>query len=253
MIDSHAHLHLKDFNEDRDAVIARMVEAGVTRALEVGIDREGAAEALRLAAKHPELLVAAGLHPHEAEKWDDDYRADLLKLAGNRKVVALGETGLDFYRDWSPREAQDRCFRGQLDLARETGMPVIFHVRDAEAEFLRVVDEVGPPARAVVHAFGSHRDFAAACLERGFWLGIGGVLTYKKSSLPEVLGEVVPVDRILLETDCPWLTPVPFRGKRNEPARLVHVREKLAEIYGMGETELEAITDYSFDRFLGSA
>ena len=253
MIDSHCHLHLKDFDEDRGEVIERMTEAGVSRVLEVGINRKGAAECLRLAAKYPQFRVAAGLHPHEADQWDDTYRADILKLAGNRKVVALGEMGLDFYRDWSPRDAQDRCFRAQLGLARETGLPVIFHVREAEAEFLRVIDEEGAPARAVVHAFGSHGDFAAACLKRGFWLGIGGVLTYKNSKLPHVLASHVPVDRILLETDCPWLTPEPFRGKRNEPSRLVHVREKLSEIYGMGEIELDALTDYSFERFLGMA
>jgi TatD DNase family protein len=251
MIDSHAHLHVKDFDEDRPEVFARLREAGVSRVLEVGIDREGAAKALKLAARYPEMLVAAGLHPHDSMKWDEDYRKDLLHIAGNRKVVALGEMGLDFYRDLSPRDAQDRCFREQLAVARETGLPVIFHVRDAEVEFLRVVDEEGAPARAVVHAFGGHRDFAKACLERGFWLGIGGVLTYKNSNLPEVLSEHVPVDRILMETDCPWLTPHPFRGKRNEPAMLVHVREKLMEVYGFGEKEMDAITDYSFDRFLG--
>jgi len=252
MIDSHAHLHLKDFDGDRDDVFRRLAEAGVRRVLEVGIDREGAREALHMASRRDMVSVAAGLHPHEAERWDDEYRASLLELAGNRRVVALGEMGLDFYRDWSPRDAQDRCFRGQLALARETGLPAIFHVRDAEAEFRRVIDEMGPPPRAVVHAFGGHRDFARACLSRGFWLGIGGQLTYKSSSLPETLKEVPP-DRILLETDCPWLTPEPPRGKRNEPAMLGHVRARLAEIYGMDETGIEALTDHSFGRFLGEA
>jgi len=250
MIDSHAHLHLEDFDEDRDAVIARMSEAGVSRVLEVGIDREGAEKALHLASRHDGIQVAVGLHPHDATQWDEACREDLLRLAGRRQVVALGEMGLDFYRDLSPRDAQDRCFRGQLALARETGLPVIFHVRQAEAEFLRIVDEEGPPARAVVHAFGGDRDFAKACLDRGFRLGVGGMLTFKNSRLSELLAEQVPVDRILMETDCPWLSPHPFRGRRNEPARLVEVRAKLAEIYGLPERDIDAVTDNGFERFL---
>jgi len=249
MIDSHAHLHLKDFDDDRVAVLERMAEAGVSGALEVGIDLAGAAKALHLASRWPMLRVAVGLHPHEAGKWDDPTRDEILRLSAHKKVVAIGEIGLDFYRDWSPREDQDRCFRGQLALARETGLPVIFHVRDAEAEFLRVIDEVGAPRRGVVHAFGGHRDFAKACLDRGFWLGIGGQLTYKNSALPETL-KTVPIERVLLETDCPYLTPVPNRGKRNEPAHLVHVRAKLAEIYGIDESQVDLLTDYSYERFL---
>ena len=252
MIDSHAHLHLKDFDADRPAVFERAVEAGVGRILEVGINLEGSRKALALASSRNDMQVAVGLHPHEAEKWNEDYAADLARLAGNSKVVALGEMGLDFYRDFSPREDQERCFRGQLALARELDLPVIFHVRDAEEAFLRVVDEEGAPARAVVHAFSSHRDFAAACIGRGFWLGVGGMLTYRKG-LAEILAAEVPIERILLETDCPWLSPVPLRGKRNEPSRLVHVREALAELYGLGEEQVDTITDYAFERFLGDA
>ena len=252
MIDSHAHLHLKEFDEDRRAVLERAAEAGVSRILEVGINLAGAQKALSLASSRKNMQVAVGLHPHEAEQWSDETAAELRRLAAGRKVVAIGETGLDFYRDWSPREDQQRCFRGQLALARELDMPVIFHVRDAEEAFLRVIDEEGAPRRAVVHAFSSHRDFAVACLDRGFWIGVGGMLTYRKG-LAEVIGGQVPLDRVLMETDCPWLSPVPMRGKRNEPALLVHVREALAALYGMSEEQVDMLTDYAFERFLGEA
>jgi len=252
MIDSHAHLHLKDFDADRREVLERAREAGVRRILEVGINREGAGKALKLAARQPEMLVAVGLHPHEAEQWNEDYAAELSRLAAGRQVAAWGEIGLDFYRDWSPREDQERCFRDQLVLARERELPVIFHVREAEEAFLRVIDEVGAPPRAVVHAFSSHRDFAAACVQRGFWLGIGGLLTYRKG-LPEILAAEAPIERILLETDCPWLSPVPERGKRNEPSLLVHVRAALAELYELSEEQVDTLTDYAFERFLGEA
>jgi TatD DNase family protein len=205
-----------------------------------------------MAARLPEMQVAVGLHPHEADRWDDDYGAALARLAASRKVAALGETGLDFYRDWSPREDQDRCFRGQLALARELDLPVVFHVRDAEDAFLRVIDEEGAPPRAVVHAFSSHKDFAAACVQRGFWLGVGGQITYRKG-LAGALRAAAPIERILLETDCPWLTPKPHRGQRNEPALLVQVRAALAEVYELSEEQVDTLTDYAFERFLGEA
>lgn len=252
MIDSHAHLHLKEFDVDRREVLQRARDAGVRRILEVGINAEGAGKALKLAARQPDMQVAVGLHPHEAGSWNDDYAAEMERLAASRKVVAYGEIGLDFYRDWSPREDQERCFRGQLALARQMELPVIFHVREAEEAFLRVIDEEGAPARAVVHAFSSHRDFAAACHQRGFWLGIGGMITYRKG-LAEILKATVPIERLLLETDCPWLSPVPERGKRNEPAQLVHVRSALAELYELSEDQVDTLTDYAFERFLGEA
>ena len=250
MIDSHAHLHLADFAADRDEVMARLRAVGVRKVLEVGIDRAGAEQALALAARHPELRVAVGCHPHEAAAWDDDFARALRDWAAHPRVLALGELGLDHYRDYAPRPVQERAFREQLGLGRELDLPIVFHVRAAEAEFLRVLDEEGAPRRAVLHAFSHEADFAAACLARGFWLGIGGILTYPSSSLPEVLREV-PVTRILLETDCPWLPPVPHRGRRNEPAHLVHVLERLADLYAMAPAVLESRLDANFADFCG--
>jgi TatD DNase family protein len=252
MIDSHAHLHLSDYDEDREAVLARAAEAGVTRVLEVGIDREGADRALALADASPLVKAAVGCHPHEAESWDEAFADAMRGWAGDGRVLAFGEIGLDHYRDYAPHDVQERAFRAQLALADACDMPVVFHVRAAESDFLRIVDVAGPPRRAVLHAFSHDEDFAAACLERGFWLGIGGILTFPKSTLSAVLADVPP-ERVLLETDCPWLAPVPRRGRRNEPALLVHVLARLAEIWGVEPEALERTLDANFARFAGSA
>jgi len=250
VIDSHTHLHHADFDGDRDAVVQRLREAGVTRVLEVGIDRPGLDAALDLAARYPEVAAAVGCHPHEARHWDAAFAADLRAAAAEESVVAVGEIGLDFYRDYSPRDDQERAFREQLAIARETGLPVVFHVRAAEADFLRVLDAEGDPPRAVLHAFSHDAAFARECVGRGFWLGVGGMVTFPKSRLPDVLAGLSP-DCVLLETDCPWLAPLPHRGKRNEPARLVHVLARLAEIWDLPAAELEARLDANFVRFCG--
>jgi TatD DNase family protein len=218
----------------------------------VGIDRAGALRALELAAVHPILRVCVGCHPHEASRWDGAFAADMRAWAVRPEVLAFGELGLDFYRNYAPPADQDRAFREQLRLAAELDMPVVFHVRAAEAEFLRVLDGEGNPRRAVVHAFSHDMTFAAECLLRGFWLGIGGVVTYKNSRLPAVLERVAP-ERILLETDCPWLSPVPFRGRRNEPDHLRHVLPVLAGIWGWEAAALERQIDENFRRFAGLA
>ncbi len=250
MIDSHAHLHLNDFDEDRDQVMDRLREAGVSRVLEVGIDREGAEASLALADRYAELSVAVGCHPHDSERWDEGFAGAMRDWATDPRVLAFGELGLDYFRNYAPHDKQDRAFREQLRLATELDMPVIFHVRAAETEFLRVLGEEGDPRRAVLHAFSHDKEFASTCVARGFWLGIGGILTFPSSTLPEILKEIA-LDRILLETDCPWLSPIPERGKRNEPARLVHVLERLAEIHGRDAADVEAQLDANFNRFCG--
>ena len=252
MIDSHAHLHLEDFDADRDAVLARLRAVGLRKVLEVGIDRPGAEQALALAESIPELRVAVGCHPHAAETWDADFAAALETWAAHPRVLALGELGLDHFRDYAPRPVQELAFREQLRLAARLDLPVIFHVRAAEADFLRVLDAEGNPRRAVLHAFSHDAEFAQACLARGFWLGIGGILTYPTSTLPAILAEVSPA-RILLETDCPWLSPVPRRGRRNEPAHLEHVLARLAALYGQTPAALERQLDANFAAFSGEA
>ncbi len=251
MIDSHAHLHLNDFDEDRDQVMLRLREAGVSRVLEVGIDRAGAEASLALTERYPELSVAVGCHPHDSAAWDTDFAHAMRGWAADPRVLAFGELGLDYFRNYAPHDKQDRAFREQLRLAADLDMPVIFHVRAAEAEFLRVLDDEGDPRRAVLHAFSHDMDFAAACVARGFWLGIGGILTFPSSTLPVILKEIA-LERILIETDCPWLSPVPRRGQRNEPAHLVHVLQRLAEIHGREVADVEARLDANFAAFCGT-
>ncbi len=251
MYDSHAHLHVKDYDEDRDAVIANAREAGLSCIVEVGINLEGAHKALALADRYPDLVrVAVGCHPHDSQSWSGEFAEAMRGWGDDERVVAFGEIGLDHFRDYAPHDVQERVFREQLALARECDMPVVFHVRAAEADFLRVIDDVGPPRRAVLHAFSHDEAFASACLERGFWLGIGGISTFPKSTLPQVLAPV-PTDKVLLETDCPWLSPVPRRGKRNEPAMVVHVLARLAAIWEVDPRELEARLDRNFQEFTG--
>ncbi|MCP4547575.1 MAG: TatD family hydrolase [bacterium] len=250
MIDSHTHLHHLDFRDDRDEVFANLRAAGVSRVLEVGIDYLGAERSLELSERYPEVLVAVGCHPHEASNWNPEFAAAMRRWATLDKVVAFGELGLDFYRNYSPHDLQEVAFRQQLGIAREMDVPVIFHVRAAETDFLRVLDDEGDPRRAVLHAFSHSFEFAAEAIKRGFWLGIGGMVTFPKSNLPQILTEISP-ERVLLETDCPWLAPVPKRGRRNEPSLLIHVLESLADIWKMSTADLEQLLDANFAQFTG--
>jgi TatD DNase family protein len=263
VIDSHLHLHREDFAADRPAVLARAAAAGVTGFLEVGYDLASSEAAVVLAASDQRILATVGVHPHDAALLADadghltlagrEILARLRDLAGHPRVVAIGEIGLDFYRDLSPRPAQRRALILQLELAEVVGKPVVFHIRDAYPETLALVDEVGVPSRgAVLHAFAGDAAAVAWARERGLELGIGGPITYKSSALPGVLAGVGTAD-VLLETDAPWLPPEPHRGRRNEPAHLGLIRDRLAEILGATPSALEAQTDASFARLFGGA
>lgn len=263
MIDSHVHLHRDDFADDRDEVMARAVAAGVTGFLNVGYDLPSSRAAVALAAARPTVLATVGIHPHDAaELADCEGRPrpdaprildELRALAARPEVVAIGEIGLDFFRDLSPRPAQRTALRLQLDLARELDLPVVFHIRDAYPETLALVDELGlPPRRAVLHSFAGGAEHARWARERGCLLGIGGPVTYRKSHLPAVLAEAaVGPDEVLLETDCPWLPPTPHRGKRNEPAWLVHTRDVLADVLQVAPAALDEATDGNFAALFG--
>ncbi len=262
MIDSHVHLHRDDFAADRQDVLARAAAAGVTGFLEVGYDPASSEAAVALAASDPRILAAVGVHPHDAALLADpdgqatpagrEILARLRDLADHPRVVAIGEIGLDFYRDLSPRPAQRRALILQLELAEAAGKPVIFHIRDAYAETLALVDEVGVPSRgAVLHSFAGDAAAVAWARKRGLKLGVGGPITYRSSTLPATLAGAEPAD-VLLETDAPWLPPAPYRGRRNEPAHLGLIRDRLAEVLGTTPVALEAQTDASFARLFGS-
>lgn len=253
MIDTHAHLGQPDFNEDRREVIDRSFEQGCEAIIEVGWDLESSRAAVRLAEREKNIYAAVGVHPHEADKVRLEDLDKLAAMLESPKVVALGETGLDFYRNYSPPAVQREVFRREIAIAREKQVPLIVHDRDAHADVLKTLrwdkaSEVG----GVLHCFSGDVETARQAVELGFSLGIGGSLTYgRKEAVWKEILKAVPRDRIVLETDCPWLSPAPYRGKRNEPARVRVVIEKMAELLGEDPREVERATSDNARRIFG--
>jgi len=229
---------LTEFERDRETVIARAGESGVTQMITIGVTLETSQAALSLAETYPPVYAAVGVHPHAARHWDERARDTLRDLAANPKVVAIGEIGLDYYRDRSPRADQRRAFRAQLDLAGELGKPVIVHDREAHNDLLQILTAWAaerPQAgqRGVVHCFSGDGNMAQELLALGFYLGFDGPVTYKNAKQLRALIAQIPANRILVETDAPFLTPHPYRGQRNEPAHVCLVAEAIAQIHQM--------------------
>lgn len=250
-IDSHAHLEMEPFDGDRDAVIARATEAGLTAIITVGTTIPDCKKAVAIAQLHPQVYAAVGIHPHEVKGIDAGTYDALRALARQEKVVAIGEIGLDFFYDHSPREVQLRCFAEQLDLADELDLPVIIHDREAHAETLRILQQRKGRLRGVLHCFSGDAAMARECLEMGFYLSVAGPVTYKKADQLRAVAREIPLERLLIETDCPYLAPQPWRGKRNEPAYVVETARCLAEIRGMAAGELERLTEENTRRLFG--
>ena len=244
MIDTHAHLGQPDFNEDRREVIDRSFEEGCETIIEVGWDLESSRAAVRLAEREDKIYAAVGVHPHEADKVTLEGLDKLAAMLDPPKVVALGETGLDFYRNYSPPAVQREVFRRQIAIAREMEVPLIIHDRDAHADVLKTLRwEVASEVGGVMHCFSGDVETAKQAVELGFSLGFGGSLTYgRKEAVWKEILQAIPRERIVLETDCPWLSPEPFRGKRNEPARVRIVIEKMAELLSEESGEVERFT-----------
>ena len=239
LTDSHAHLDDPAFDSDRDQLIPRARAAGVTRIITVGTDIEGSRRACDLAAAHDGVWASIGCHPHEADKYGDDL-SGLRDLAKRPKVVAIGETGLDYAKKFSSIDNQGKLFRAHLKLAGETGLPVVIHCRDAHDDVRAILRE--QPARGVIHCFSGNARDAAAYLELGFVLSIAGPVTFSNANGLRAAIKDVPRDRLLVETDCPYLTPVPHRGKRNEPAYVRHTAEAVAALLGLS---IEAFAETS--------
>ena len=231
LFDTHAHLHFPEFDSDLDAMLTRARAAGVRRLVTIGTDVESSRAALDLAARDPGVWASVGLHPHDAEGADDALFDELERLARSPRVVALGEMGLDFFRNLSPRPAQEAALRRQLALARALGKPALVHCRDAHAETLAIlaearVQEVG----GIMHCFSGDVAIARRCLDLGLLISLAGPVTYPNArALPDV-ARFVPADRLVVETDCPFLPPQPYRGKRNEPAYLVITAARVADL-----------------------
>ena len=239
LVDTHAHLHFPDFRDDLDDVLARARAAGVGAMITIGTDRETNPAAVALAERQPDVWATVGIHPHDAGEATDDDFAAMEGLAASARVVGLGEMGLDFFRNLSPRDAQERVFRRQLAMARRLGKPVCIHCRDAHAETLTILAEEGTgDGGGVMHCFSGDVAVARRCLDLGLHLSIAGPLTYKNArALPEV-ARFAPEERLVVETDCPYLPPHPHRGQRNEPAYVALTVARLAELRG---TEPDAL------------
>jgi TatD DNase family protein len=270
-VDSHCHIDGAEYDADRDDVISRARDAGVGTMLNVGTGdpHTGAFErAVELAEKHPDIHAAVGVHPHDAKLFDDRAEQKLLDLAKqSRHVIAWGEIGLDYHYDHSPRDVQRKVFERQLRLARSLNLPVIIHSREADDDTIAILRAemsggtgVAPvnhaqDARAttkknerggVLHCFGGSLEMATSAIALGFFISFAGNLTFKKAEDLRKIARQLPLDRLLIETDCPYLTPVPFRGKRNEPARVVETARCLAELHHKELAEIGRVTSENF-------
>ena len=233
LFDTHAHLHFPEFAGDLDAVLQRARSAGVTGILTIGTDVATSRAAVALAAREPDVWAAVGIHPHDAASADEAALVDIERLASAARVVAIGETGLDFFRNLADRDTQERAFRSQLALARRVGKPVVVHCRDAHEETLALLASEGVhETGGVMHCFSGDVEIARRCLDLGLVLSLAGPVTYPKpGALPEV-ARMVPADKLVVETDCPFLPPQGFRGKRNEPAHVAITAGRVAELRG---------------------
>ena len=245
--DTHCHLNHPDLYAEWQAALFRAQQSGVERLLLVGYDLESSRRAVELATQSDALYAAVGIHPHDAAQCDADALATLRDLAQQPRVVAIGEIGLDFYRDLSPRAAQYEAFHAQMHLTQSLGLPVILHCRDAYDELLRVLAEY-PTVRGVLHCFSGTEAHAQRGLELGYSLGIGGVITFKSAEPLRAIVRAMPRDRLLLETDAPYLAPHPYRGKRNEPAYLPLIAQQVAALWEVSLETLSALTEANVAR-----
>jgi len=237
LIDTHTHLDDTRYESDRDAMIARAREAGVESMITIGCDLATSRSAVALANKYPFVYASIGVHPHEVKYIGDGWYDELRTLAQDRKVVAYGEIGLDYHYNHSEPELQRTRFREQLQLARELKLPVIIHTREAQDDTIRILkEERASEIGGVFHCFSGDAWLAKDAIELGFYLSFSGILTFQNATMLRNIAKTVPVDRLLIETDCPYLTPVPHRGKRNEPAFVKHVADVLAAIASDGAT-----------------
>ncbi|HEX8891173.1 MAG TPA: TatD family hydrolase, partial [Pyrinomonadaceae bacterium] len=256
-VDSHAHIDGEEYDADRDEVVARAREAGVRAILNVGTGdpHSGSLErAVEVAEKYEGVYAAVGVHPHDARLFDDEAERRIQNLiAQSKQVIAFGEIGLDYHYDNSPREVQRDCFRKQLRIARSLSLPVIIHSREADEDTVNILrDELMDYERkGVMHCFGGSLQMMKAVVELGFMISFAGNVTFKKAENLREVARLVPLNRLLIETDCPFLTPVPFRGKRNEPGRVVEVARCLAEIHGTSVEMMGWHTTENFVRFFG--
>lgn len=256
LIDSHCHLDFPDFMDEQDALMERAAAAGVGGMITICTHASKFAQVAAVADKYADRNVwcSLGIHPHHAAEPDEQVSAaDLLKLATHPRIVAIGECGLDYYYDHSPRIEQQTCFAMQIDVAKQLDLPIVVHSREADDDTIRIMQEGGPKLRGVMHCFSGTRRLCEEALKLGFYISLSGILTFNKSQELRDIARDVPLDRLLVETDSPYLAPVPMRGKRNEPSFVAHTASVLAGIKGVSVDEIAKITTANFHQLFTKA
>ncbi len=241
LIDTHAHLDFPEYDLDRDEVISRAKSSGIDYIVNVGSSIQGSKNSLELAAKYSCIYAVAGIHPHDADTVDDNAAGEIKRLAQNDKVRAIGEIGLDYFKNYSKPENQRPLFKSLLTAAKDLNLPVVLHIREAEEDALKIIKEF-LPVRAVVHCFSGSEDFLKSCLDMGFLVSFTCNVTYKKAQNLRDIIKITPLNRLMLETDCPYLSPEGFRGKRNEPFQVKLLAEYIARIKGISFEEIASGT-----------
>ncbi|WP_018248309.1 TatD family hydrolase [Orenia marismortui] len=242
LIDTHAHLDFDRFDKDRKDVIQSSYDNGIKKIINVGADMKSSYNSVELAKENDFIYASVGVHPHEAEGFSEEDYNKLKELAQHDKVVAIGEIGLDYYYDNSPRLAQQRVFRRQLQLAKEVDLPIVIHSRDAREDTLEILEEEAKDLTGVLHCYAYDLETAKKVIDLGFYLAFGGVITFNNAKDLRRVVKEISLENILIETDAPYLTPVPYRGKRNEPSYVKEVAKKIAEIKGIDLSEVAKYT-----------
>lgn len=243
LFDTHAHLNAEQYNEDLEQVIERAKSEKVEKIVVVGFDRPTITRAMELIEEYDFIYAAIGWHPVDAIDMTDEDLAWIKDLSQHEKVVAIGEMGLDYYWDKSPKDVQKEVFRRQIALAKEVNLPIVIHNRDATEDVVTILKEEGAAeVGGIMHCFTGSLETAKACMEMNFYISFGGPVTFKNAKKPKEVVKEIPSDRLLIETDCPYLTPVPFRGKRNEPSYVKYIAEQIAELREISFEELAEMT-----------
>ncbi len=255
LVDSHCHIDFNDFEDDIEEIIQRMKDSGVTAALNAGNGLEDFENQLKLSNKYPFIYTAVGVHPHNADEYTNVTAEDLIANTKHKKVVGIGECGLDYYYDYSAKDNQIRLFKEHIKAAQETGLPLIIHTREADDDTISILDEMykQKPFSGEIHCFSSSKELADFALSIGFYISASGIITFNKSGDLRDIFETIPNERLLVETDSPFLAPIPLRGHRNEPANVKYVAEKLAQIKNMSYEDMADITSHNFYKLFRKA
>ncbi len=245
LIDSHAHLDDERFKGDTEAIIGNFEKDNLELVVNIGADLRSSKNSVELAKQHENIYATVGVHPHSSKEMDENMLEELRELAKEEKVVAIGEIGLDYHYDNSPRDIQKKWFRAQIELAKELDLPISVHSREATQDVFDIISEEAEDGklRGVIHCFSDSVEIAREYLKLGFYISLGGPVTFKNAKTPKEVAKEVPLDRLLIETDSPYLTPEPHRGKRNEPANVRYVAEKIANLREMSYEKLKNATN----------